>query len=61
MYLENNKTSDFINAIYYGISKQILDKLLDKELISQCEYNEIDILNSKSFRQFIDSIANNSG
>ncbi len=42
---------DFLNTIYYGIAKEIIDKLLDKKLINQKEYYKIDNLNRKSFHQ----------
>ena len=43
--------SDFLNTIHYAVAKQMVDKLLAKNLITQEEYENIDALNKKSFHQ----------
>ncbi len=44
---------DYLNTIYYGMAKQLLNELLEKELISQSEFYQIDDLNRVSFHQII--------
>ncbi len=47
------KEDDYLNTIYYGMAKQLLSELLEKELISQSEFYQIDDLNRVSFHQII--------
>lgn len=52
--LENSIGNDeYLNAIYYGIAKQICQELLNKEMITQEEFYKIDDLNRASFHQEI--------
>ncbi|MEJ8738449.1 SHOCT domain-containing protein [Erysipelotrichaceae bacterium HCN-30851] len=44
---------EYLNTIYYGMAKQLLNELLEKELISQSEFYQIDDLNRVSFHQII--------
>lgn len=44
---------DYLNTIYYGMAKQLLSELLEKKLISQSEFYQIDDLNRISFHQII--------
>lgn len=44
---------DYLNTIYYGMAKQLLNELLEKKLISQSEFYQIDDLNRISFHQII--------
>ena len=44
---------DYLNTIYYGMAKQLLNELLEKKLISQSEFYQIDDLNRVSFHQII--------
>ena len=54
--LENFQENEaFLNMIYYGIAKQLLEELLEKGLITQSEYYAIDDLNRVSFHQEITS------
>lgn len=47
----SNEKDPSLNAIYYGIAKQILKEMLNKKLISQEEFYAIDALNTKAFFQ----------
>ena len=49
--VEEQEKSDFLNTIHYAVAKQMVDKLLAKNLITQEEYENIDALNKKSFHQ----------
>lgn len=44
---------DYLNTIYYGMARQLLNELLEKKLISQSEFYQIDDLNRVSFHQII--------
>ncbi|MEF2783682.1 MAG: SHOCT domain-containing protein [Clostridium sp.] len=44
---------DYLNTIYYGMARQLLNELLEKKLISQNEFYQIDDLNRVSFHQII--------
>lgn len=44
---------EYLNTIYYGMAKQLLNELLKKKLISQSEFYQIDDLNRVSFNQII--------
>lgn len=55
-YTENNVNDDCLDMIYYGMAKQIINELLEKKLISENEYYQIDDLNRSSFRQVIDRV-----
>lgn len=54
-YTENNVNDDCLDMIYYGMAKQIINELLEKKLISENEYYQIDDLNRVSFNQTINS------
>lgn len=47
----NIKMDEYLNAIYYGIAKQICQELLKKQMITQEEFYKIDDLNRVSFHQ----------
>lgn len=51
----SNEKDPSLNAIYYGIAKQILKEMLNKKLISQEEFCDIDALNQSSFYQNLNS------
>ncbi len=51
----SNEKDPSLNTIYYGIAKQILKEMLNKKLISQEEFYEIDALNQSSFYQNLSS------
>lgn len=53
--IENGSDDEYINEIHYGISKQLLEEIRSKGLISQEEFYAIDELNRKSFHQEISS------
>lgn len=55
-YTENNVNDDCLDMICYGMEKQIINELLEKKLISENEYYQIDDLNRKSFRQIINRV-----
>lgn len=43
-------TEELQNEIYYKLSLDIIKKMLQKELITEQEFKEIDELNRESFR-----------
>ena len=46
---KNINSEQLLNDLHYQQSKQIIQSLLNKELISTTEFNEIDTLNKQSF------------
>lgn len=47
----NIEMDEYLNAIYYGIAKQMCQELLKKQMITQEEFYKIDDLNRVSFHQ----------
>lgn len=46
---KNINSEQLLNDLHYQQSKQIIQSLLNKGLISTTEFNEIDTLNKQSF------------
>lgn len=52
---ENISSEQFLNDLHYQQSKQIIQNLLNKGLISPTEFKDIDVLNKQSFPPLLGS------